>query len=557
MVRDPRPSEIVRHVALDILNDAIRSRKLDTQSLVFLRDNLMVYVRKVYGFNEGGNIVPDSINIQNKVTQTLTYLFCDLYATDWPSFFHDILSLSLGMGSTTRDNALGVVFYLRVLNSVHDEIADVLVPRTSEEQRRGNDLKDLVRQRDAKIIALSWQEILIRWKSTDAPIVAQCLAAVKRWVAWIDISLIVNDSFLNILFELITPQAGQADLTFVATETLVEIMSKKMSPVDKLELIGILKIEDVVSQLIKSRALQDLRSTPDYDTDLAESVAKLVNNTVYDIVKALDSVQDGTPASIRGIQLLNVFLPYVLRFFSDEYDEICSTVIPSMTDLLALFRKKAKSNSAFNSENAQMLPSILNAVILKMKYDETSSWGNEDAQTDEAEFQELRKRLQILQQTISVINDVLYIDTINNVVIGTFDKYQNEGGQLNWREVDLAMHEMFLFGDLGLKNGGLYSKTKPVSPAAERLIGMMFKLVDSGLYQHPAFHKNLLNSYQALLRIRIQQFSSNTWRYVCDTTLFSKQIHISLHVSLKSSFSLYTMIISRCSQDLGIFSIGS
>lgn len=482
MVREPRPSEIVRHVALDILNDAIRTRRLDTQSLVFMRDSLMVHIRKVYGYTENrGNVVSDPVNIQNKVTQTLTYLFCFLYSTEWPSFFTDILSLSINSVTTTRDNAPGVEFYLRVLSSVHDEIADVLVPKTIEERQRDNDLKDLVRQRDVKIIALSWQEILVQWKSKDTSIVAQCLATVRRWVIWIDISLVVNDPFLNILFEFVTPpQLGQADLTFAATETFVEIMSKKMNPTDKLELIGILRIDDVVSQLIKSRALQESRSTPDYDTDLAESVAKLVNNTVFDIVKALDSVQDGTQVFVCGNGQLNTFLPYVLRFFSDEYDEICSTVIPCMTDLLALFRKKAKSNNAFYLENASMLPSILNAVILKMKYDETSIWGNEDAQTDEAEFQELRKRLQVMQQTIASVNDVLYIDTISSIVIGTIDKYQNEGGQLNWREIDLALHEMFLFGDHGLKNGGLYSKTKPVSPAAERLIGMMFKLTGSG-----------------------------------------------------------------------------
>lgn len=484
MVRDPRPSEIVRHVALDILNDAIRTRSLDAQSLMFLRDSLMVFFRKVYGYNgDGGNVTPDSVNIQNKVSQTLTYIFCSLYSTSWPSFFQDILSLSVNAEPTIRDNALGVGFYLRVLNSVHDEIADIFVPRALEERQRDNDLKDLVRHRDAKMIALSWQEILIQWKSTDPLIVAQCLATVRRWVAWTDISLVVNDPFLNILFELVTPpQVGQADMTFVATETFVEIMNKKMSPVDKLELVSVLKIEQVVSQLINSQALQDLRSTPKYDTDLAESVAKLVNNTVFDIVKILDSVPDGNPASVRGSGLLNIFLPYVIRFFSDEYDEICSTVIPCMTDLLALIRKKATSDSGFHSENASMLPSILNAVILKMKYDETSVWGNEDAQTDEAEFQELRKRLQVMQQTIATVNAALYIDTISDVVIRTFDKYQNEGGQVNWRDVDLAMHEMFLFGDLGLKNGGLYSKTKPVSPAAERLIGMMIKLLDSSLY---------------------------------------------------------------------------
>jgi len=37
-----------------------------------------------------------------------------------------------------------------------------------------------------------------------------------------------------------------------------------------------------------------------------------------------------------------------------------------------------------------------------------------------------------------------------------------------------------LFGDLALKYGGLYSKSKPISPAAERLIEMMYKLTASG-----------------------------------------------------------------------------
>jgi len=127
-----------------------------------------------------------------------------------------------------------------------------------------------------------------------------------------------------------------------------------------------------------------------------------------------------------------------------------------------------------------MLSPILDAVIAKMKYDHTSLWGDEDAQTDEAEFQELRKRLQVLQQAVAAVNENLYMDKISTLVISTFNQFQNQRSQLNWRDTDLAMYEMFLFGELALKSGGLYSKTKPVSPAAERLIGMMFKLVESG-----------------------------------------------------------------------------
>ena len=485
VVRDPHPSEIVRHVALDVINDAVRSGQLDAQGLMLVRENLMIYIRNMYGVGgSGGNLDIDSSNIQNKIAQTLTYLFVHLYATQWMSFFRDLLDLTATAGSSTRDNVQGIRFYLRVLNAIHDEIADILVPKLPDEQKRDNDLKDLVRQRDLKAVALSWQEILSQWRSKDASIVEHCLAAVKKWVAWTDISLIVNDSFLAILFQLVTPSQSTnlGNTTLVATETFTEIVGKKMTADDKLELIGILKVKDVVSQLIDSTALRELRSTPDYDIDLAESVAKLVNNTMYDIIKALESVQDGAPAAIIGSAHLKIFLPYVLRFFSDEYDELCSTVIPCVTDLLTLFRKKAKLNSAVYLENAGMLPPILNAVIAKMKYDDTASWGNEESQTDEGEFLELRKRLQILQQAIASVNEALYVDTISNVVITAFEKFQSSGGRIDWRDLDLAMYEMFLFGEFGIKGGGLYSKGKPVSPAAERLIGMMFKLVDSGIF---------------------------------------------------------------------------
>lgn len=484
VIRDLKPSEVVRHVALDIINDAIRAGQLDHQNLVILRENLMIYVQKLYGADGISNPQIDPPNIQNKISQTLTYLFKLFYSTDWSSFIQDMLSLTATAGSTARDNARGVRFYLRILSSIHDEIADILVPKSLKELKKAADLKDLVRQRDAKLIALSWQEILSQWRLKDAFIVAQCLAVIKKWVAWTDISLVIDNSLLNILFELVSPPrtTNEANTMFITTETFIEIVGKKMSNDDKLELISILKIKEVLSQLIESPPLLDQRFTPLYDTDVAEAAAKLVNSTVCDIVRALDSAQDGTALSIRAASQLNEFLPFVLRFFSDEYDEICSTVIPCMTDVLALLRRKAKAKSVFYSENALILPSMLDAVIAKMKYDETSSWGNEDAQTDEAEFQDLRKRLQVLQQAIAAVNEELYTDSISKVIIGTFDKYQSHGGQLDWRDVELAMHELFLFGELVLRGGGLYHKSKPASPAAERLIVMMAKLIDSSKF---------------------------------------------------------------------------
>lgn len=485
-MRNPRSSDIVRHVALDIINHAIQVGQLDSPNLVVLRDNIMAYVQNIYGGTNGSNSQLDSTSIQNKITQTLTYLCVSTYASEWTSFFQDILALTATNGTSEKNNVPGVLLYLRTLISVHDEIADVMVSKSPDEQNRHRDLKDMVRQRDAAVIASSWQEILSTWRLQNDTITELCLTTIGRWVSWTDIGLVVNQPLLNMIFELLSSapntlaDGGPNKKRDAAIDTIIEILGKKMGAGDKLELIDILNVEEIVSQLVNSPALTELRSTYNYDTDLAESVARLVNNTVFDIVKALDGAQDGYPVSQRAITQLHSFVPFVLRFFSDEYDEVCSTVIPCLTDLLTLLRNKMKTNSPLYSECSSMLPAILDAVIAKMRYDETASWGNEDAQTDEAEFQDLRKRLHNLQRAVAAVDENLCLDRFNNVVISTFDKFQTQNGQLDWRDLDLAMYQMYLFGDLAMKDGGLYSKTKPVSPAAECLIGTMFKLVESG-----------------------------------------------------------------------------
>ena len=467
-------------MALEVVNNAIQGRQIDPQGLMFVRDGLMTYTRNTYQDGQG-NTSRDPVTIQNKIAQIFTNLFTVLYASEWASFFDDLMALTPIHNSSIQDNPSGVRFYLKILISVHDEIADVMVPRSTEEQLRDTDLKDLVRQRDAKKIAQSWRGILLQWKSSESEVVSLCLNAIGRWASWTDLSLIINNDVLQVLFELVSSPASEKggdlvpSLRDYALKTFTEIMAKKMKPSDKLELISILRINEVVSQLIASTSLHEMRPTSSYDTDLAEIVAKLVNNTVFDLVNILDTASDETTL-LRANSQLKIFLPYVLRFFSDEYDEICSCVIPCLTDLLTYLRKNVRSDADYSS----MLPPILQAIVAKMRYDETSSWGNEDAQTDEAEFQDLRKRLQVLQQAVAAVDEPLYIDTISTIVSTSLDKFQDQRGQVDWRDIDLAMHELFLFGELAVKNGGLYSKTKPVSPAAERLISLMFRLVESG-----------------------------------------------------------------------------
>lgn len=460
--------------------------------LGYVRDGLMAYLRQVYGQEAGS---ADSPSIQNKIAQTITYLFSALYATGWESFFDDILSLTYKTpSSASRDNPLGIIFYLRVVKSIHDEIGDVLVSRSRTEQDRANSLKDLIRERDMQKITNSWQEILLGWRDGDDTIVEMSLNAVGDWVSWIDIGLVVNQTMLDLLFQQLA-RAQKADLRLgedkvrdAAVDVFTEIIGKKMKAEDKVDMIAFLNLDAIVSQLSNSAPLHENRFTYKYDTDLAETVAKLVNITVIDIVRALDQEYVTPQCKEKANGLLQVFLPHILRFFSDEYDEVCSTVIPCVNDLLTYLRKVAKTNPSLAAQHSSILLPLLKAVIAKMRYDETSSWGDDDEQTDEAEFQELRKRLGVLQQIVASVDEQLYIEAVSEVVGTTFENLRQSGSQLDWRDLDLALHEMFLFGDIAVKGGSLYTKSQPNNPAAERLIGMMSRMVESDIrsFTHPA-----------------------------------------------------------------------
>lgn len=513
LLRSPRAADVVRHVSLDVINAAVSSHQLDAQALSTIRNAIMDYLSTNYMRNEHSNI-PDTVAFQNKLAQTLTYLFRVAYPNDWTTFFRDVNATS------------NAHFYLRVLISIHDEIAEVLNPRFGTEQKVDNELKDLIRQRDASFIVDSWHQILLRREDVDLE--AFCFATISRWIIWTDISLVVNDTLLDLVFEiLLSTTSGDTDQerfrkyhdtvnrmqgTLAASsfedigirrrnaalEAVTEILSKKMSPNDKLELIRILRVEDILRTQSSSPGLADFRGSSKYDTDLAENVAKLVNNVVEDVAKSLGGAHDDASLS-KGLSSLRTFLPHTLRFFSDEYDEVSSTVIPCLTDLLTFFRKASETNQAVMMESKAMLPVILEAIFAKMKYDDTTSWSSEDPDefTDEAEFQELRRKLSGLQKFVANTDELLWMESVTSLVGKSLDPAQAQHEQQNWRNIEAALYEMYLFGDLALKGGSLYNRNKLISPAAEKMATMLSSFVELNVDQssHPAVQLQAMEIY--------------------------------------------------------------
>jgi exportin-T len=489
--QEPRQPEVVRIFCLDIVNNAIQSGQVDHQNLKLVKEQILSYVQRTYAPSDAIASL-DRPSLENKVAQTITYLFSAFYTNGWETCIDDLLALTDGP-SGTRTNVKGVSFYLRVINSIHDEIGDTLLSRSRPEQDKANVLKDLIRERDVGKIATSWHDILSQYRASSDLVAELCLKAIGKWVSWIDISLIVNQSMLELLFQQLE-RAQQVNLAEpaekardAAVDVFTETVSKKMQPSDKMSLVSFLNLNVVVSQLIACPPLNDSRGSSIYDVDLAETVAKLVNAVVVDLVRILETDNVDPATWSKAESSLTLFLPHLLRFFSDEYDEVCSTVLTAMTEMLGFLRKTSQEGGPQPRRAVMLLP-ILKAIFAKMRYDETASWGDDEDKTDEAEFQELRKRLAALQQTIAAADEPLYVDAITGLVHDTFSKLRISGSQVNWRDLDLALYEVYQMGDLAVKSGGLYQKNKPNSPTAEKLVRMMLEMVESntGSFGHPA-----------------------------------------------------------------------
>lgn len=196
--------------------------------------------------------------------------------------------------------------------------------------------------------------------------------------------------------------------------------------------------------------------------------------------------QDDFEAKQPAEQILESMFSYFLRYFQHEYDEVCREVLPFMGELLSFFRKE-KKNDVIPQQHLLMVPPILSAIVEKMKYVSDEEWANHDDETEEVEFQELRKSLKILQDHVAAIDQVTFLTSITNMVGKTFQSVKEGGQGIEWRDVELALYEMYNLGEMAVtgKNASMFSKGKATNEFGEALEGMMNALMTSSVYSCP------------------------------------------------------------------------
>ncbi|BFZ56846.1 pre-tRNA nuclear export protein [Savitreella phatthalungensis] len=474
-----RRSQNSRFFALQVLEDALRHRapQIGEASIDLMRQALMPWLaQNLLTDNSSaaaGVAEYDPPYLRNKLAEIISLLFVHLYTSTWTSFFQDFYAL-IPKSSRAAD------FFFRVCVSIEQEIADVLIVRNQDEAKRATLIKDEIRARDMAKLPEVWFSLFDQYRESDKGIVAIGLRVVGAWASWMDISLIVNEPFMTFLFNLLK----DSSLKTPACEALIGIVSKKMALADKVQLISLLNLPSLMSALDK-----DIEDDPDF----AENVAKLTNVQVVALAQASLA---GNAQQAMATQMLLDLVPNVLRFLSNEYDDTSAAVFPAVNDVILVVGQLVNDANARRS----MLSELLQAIILKMKYDESSDWGDEADAVEDAEFREMRARLRVYQDMIMNLDYDLYMRACLELVSGTFAGM----GKHDWRQIELAMYQLYSYAE-AVKTLARDSPMKSSAVAAQdRMLDDLFRY-DVSRFQHPSvqFHFfEIVNRYITYLESR-------------------------------------------------------
>ncbi|KAI8365229.1 armadillo-type protein [Radiomyces spectabilis] len=484
-MKEPKAAAEARFFALQVLENTLQNRydTLEASAVEYIRQTMMEYLRRE--FVDNTSTASEETFIRNKAAQSLTLLFAHVYPSTWPNFFKDMIALAqTPAGTPSYEKAAD--FFLRLCISIDEEIARLDIPRDREEVVRNTNIKDTMRMGDIQLLAAFWFELLQEYRSVNPSIAQLALKNIGAYIAWMDISLVVNDQVMSALYELL----GNPSLRISACECLAEVISKGMQPLDKLSMIQMLNLTDTLGRLDLS------------DPEFVEYVARLTNTLGIELCKIYTDNAVQSEAKAATWSLIEQLSPYLLKFLADEYDDTTTAVFAFVNDILSIFKKQKRAMQPFTQTQHELLGSLLNVVIMKMKYDEETEWGAEEEEPEEeALFIELRKNLRIFAEHIATINSELYIGYVRSVIMDTFAKYKNGSSDLNWRDVELSLYILFTYAEALPKIATQFvvsNDPSTLTPLGELVSDMVASNISA--YPHPSaplqFFENVARYYQ-------------------------------------------------------------
>uniref|UniRef100_A0A671WMK4 Exportin-T n=1 Tax=Sparus aurata TaxID=8175 RepID=A0A671WMK4_SPAAU len=440
----------VKFFCFQVLEHQIKFRHagLSAVQQQLIRETLMKWLQCQLMNNQ-----PEKPFIRNKAAQVFALTFIMEYLTLWPKFFFDILSL-VGL------NPHGIDIYLRTLMAIDGEVVDRDILHSPEETRRNTLIKDGMREQCIPHLVESWFQILQTYQQSHPELTCQCLEVVGSYVSWIDLNLIANDRFVNLLLS----QLSVEELREEACDCLLEIVNKGMDPVDKTKLV------ESLCQVLQSAGFFNVEQ--EEDVDFLAKFSRLVNGMGQSLVLSWTKLAKtgNVKEAADTLQAVEAKVPLLLQLLVHEDDDISANIVGFCYEYLHVLKQV---NHPALSPQAIML-----AVMKKLTYDDEYNFENEGE--DEAMFVEYRKQLKMLLDRLAQVSPELLLEAVRRVFTNTMQNWQTAP----FMEVEVAIRLLYMLGEaLPASHGAHFSGDTAKTSALQ---DMMRTLVSCSVssYQH-------------------------------------------------------------------------
>lgn len=377
----------VQFWCLQTLEESIRLRYklLEPQERSFLQSSLLDMLCN-YGVDDeappSGTSPTRSLSrpvfVRNKLAQIIVILIYIDYPSGWPSVFLDLLG-SLNKGPAVVD------MFCRVLNTLDEEVISLDYPRKPEEIGVATRIKDAMRQQCVPQIVASCYTLVRAYKGVRPRLAARVLETLQRTVAWIDINLVANDTFIPVFFQFILSPGECTELRGSAVDCLLAIVSKRMDAQSKLALLQRLQIGQICGHMVDKQ-----------EAEFALKLSALLTgfaSEVIDCSRKLSSTE-GSGRTIDFMEeLLDVVLPSIFYFLQYGDEEISSATF----QFFSYYVSAIKSTNHSSGRQAIHVTQMLDAILNRMRYDPADKHSldvpDKAGEEEEERMSEYRKEL--------------------------------------------------------------------------------------------------------------------------------------------------------------------
>lgn len=428
------------------------------------------------------------------------------YPEQWTDFFGQLFLLVDAVGGTASLGDLQYVvrvdMLMRVLLAIDCDIVSRRDGVSSADSQRIATIKDAMRaQCIERVIDFVYSIILAYtspqargWRGIDT-VVRQAVQVLTRYVAWVDIELVIGQGRAAVLTSLLRVPEYRID----ACAAVGQIVAKGMPAPEKLRLISNLRLKTVVLGVLGDHGMTSglphsplLKGRAEDEIAFLTSLGEIVNGMGVELCLSYDALRrvvlanadDGTAASQSqsAKEALDDLVQLLVQFLASPDIGVSASVFNFCGEYLGKLKRTPGELSAHRLEH---LRAILHALCSQLRY--PSDYDHTRAPDEfEEQFNAYRSSMDTLVKNAAHMQPDFLADVINSMLVHVAP----EGSPRDvitvqpYIDVECVVHLIFLSLE------GARDEAHTLAPLISLWLG---RLMVYGVLRHP--HRAVLHSF--------------------------------------------------------------